>query len=272
MTDRYRTFYEQVGDCYPEDELTYSSISGILRKKWIQQQIRKMPPGKLLDCGCNTGRLSARWQGGSVFGIDISLSVMKRGQRLFPDVNFIQGDLRDLSYIRSESIDNAIACEVLEHLNTPMTFLTGLRRILRRHGRVLLTVPGYTATPVQLIPLGIMRSYGIVHGTDGKLMLHKAYKPMELARIVAEAGFNVLSYGSFEKELRLWQKPLTFIEFIFTAFSERYFPNSRMNQLFTRTLERIKIDLYFVLDTLQFTTALRTIFSEGRRSFVIARK
>lgn len=272
MSDYYRKFYEEVGNKYPEDTLTYSSISGILRKKWIHQHLDKMSPGNLLDCGCNTGRLSARWKHGTIFGIDISLSVMKHGKSLFPHIHFIQADLRNLSFIKSSSIDNAIVCEVLEHINTPMTFLIGLHDVLRKDGQILITVPGYTTIPVQLIPLGIMRSYGIAQGTQGTLMLHKAYKPHELAQLVADAGFEVLDKGSFEKELRLWQKPLTFIERVVSFLSERYFPHSKINQLFTRTIERIKIDLFFIFDTMQFTRVLRLLFKEGRRSFVIAQK
>jgi SAM-dependent methyltransferase len=269
MSDIYRIFYEAVGAHYPEDEITYATISGVLRKKWIERTLRSFPPGILLDCGCNVGRLSSGWKGGAVFGIDISHAVLQRGKKYFPNTSFIHGDLRSLTFMRDNSIDNAMVCEVLEHLDAPFEFLKNLKRIMKPDGRALITVPGYTGRPVQYVPLGIMRSYGVTSGTHGTEYLHHAYKPHELEHLVSRAGFRVLASGSFEIELRLWQKPLTMLESLFYAASTRLFPQSRLNWLFQRTLDRLKINIFFILDVFGLSALLHRIFSEGRRSYVI---
>jgi len=269
MKDIYRTFYETVGSHYPEDDITYTTISGILRKKWIEKMLRSFGPGSLLDCGCNVGRLSAGWHGGAVFGIDISYAVLRKGVELFPATAFIHGDLRSMRFIRDRSIDNAIACEVVEHLDTPEVFLKELHRILKSRSRALITVPGYTQDPVCYIPLGIMRSFGVMSGTHGEVYLHHAYKPRELTDLVQQTGFRVLEAGSFEIELRLWQKPLTMLENLYYRIGQRVCPQSRLNCLFQRTLDRMKINIFMILDMFGLSWFLKKVFKEGRRSYAV---
>lgn len=272
MNDIYRTFYEIVGRHYPEDKITYATISGIVRKKWIQHKMQMLGAGNLLDCGCNVGRISAWWHRGAVFGIDISYAVLARGMDLFPAVHFIHGDLRDMEFIRDCSIDNAIACEVVEHLNTPLVFLEHLYRVLKPGGRALITVPGYTQEQVTYIPLGAMRSYGVTSGTKGDCYLHQTYRPAELADLAQRAHFTVLDAGGFEHELRLWQKPLTMIEKLFYSMSARFCPNSHLNWLFQKTMDRFKIHMYMILDTFGFSWTLKKLVKQGRRSYVMITK
>lgn len=272
MKDRYRKFYECVGKNYPEDKIVYSTISGVLRKKWILAKLKTMPAGNLLDCGCNVGRLSSDWKKGTVFGVDISFSVLQRGIKIFPKTNFIQGDLREIAFLKSRSIDNAIACEVLEHLDKPLDFLKGLYRVMKKQGTVLITVPSYTYSPPRCVSLGIMRSFGVCEGTEGTLLLHTAYKPDELAKLASQTGFQITEKGSFEIELRGWLKPLTTIENAFGLLSENFFPNSRINYLFERCINCLKINLFYILDTFAFSKLLKRIFKEGRRSYILARK
>lgn len=272
MRDPFREFYERAGKYYPEDELTYSSISGLLRKKWIMHKIETMPAGNLLDCGCNVGRLSAQWKKGSVFGIDIARAVLQRGRELFPETNFIHGDLRSLEFIRHDSIDNTVACEVIEHLDKPLDFLQGLYTIMKKGGLVLITAPCYSYVRPNLEPLGVIRSYGLRVGTDGDFYLHTAYKPHELAYMAQQVGFEIIETGSFEFEMRGWTKPLTILENWFRLFSKKSFSNSRINILAMHFFESLKINLFYILETFSFSKLLRKFFKEGRRSYILAKK
>jgi SAM-dependent methyltransferase len=272
MQDNFRKFYESVGKHYPEDRIVYSTLSGLLRKKWILTKMKTMPPGNLLDCGCNVGRLSSEWKKGTVFGIDISLSVLQKGEKLFPKTNFIQGDLRKIEFVKPNSIDNAITCEVMEHIDRPIDFLKGLYGIIKKDGLVLITVPCYTFFRPRLVSLGIMKSYGVLEGTKGKLFLHTAYKPEELARMASQAGFKVTEKGYFEFELRGWLKLLTLVEQVFGLASERFFSDSRLNHMVAQFIERLKINLFFILETFGFSKLLKKFFKEGRRSYIIGQK
>jgi SAM-dependent methyltransferase len=272
MPDKYRSFYELAGRQYPEDELTYSSLSGIIRRKWVQARIRGLPAGNLLDCGCNTGRLAADWRRGQVFGVDIALGALRRGRGMFPRVHFIQGDLRRFDFIKDNSIDNAVVIEVLEHLEDPRDFLKGLFRALKNGGRVLVTTPGYVKVRPRELNLGILKSYGIDAAPDGDRYHHTAYKPSELAARLSDAGFKVLGQGSFEHELRGWVKPLVVLGNLIDRISGQWFPRSRLNILIARILRRLEVDLFYILDTFGFSGFLRKLFGEGRRTFVLAGK
>ncbi len=270
--DRYRKFYECVGKYYPEDKIVYSTLSGILRKNWIVSKIKQMPEGNLLDCGCNVGRLSSNWRRGAVFGIDIALSVLQRGRKLYPKINFIQGDLRKIRFIKPNSIDNAIAIEVLEHLDKPYDFLNGLYKIIINGGLVLITVPCYTYFRPRKISLGIMKSFGVLEGTEGQLFLHTAYKPEELVQMVTQCGFKVVEKGYFEFEMRGWLKPLSIAEIIYERISERFFPYSKLNYMVAQFVECIKINLFSIFETFSFSKLLKKIFKEGRRTYVLVQK
>jgi len=272
MKNIYCKFYEQAGRCYPEDEIIYSSLSGIIRRKWVTNKLNKIPAGNLLDCGCNVGRLSAVWQKGKIFGIDISLAVLQKGKRIFPQTNFIQGDLREIEFIRHESIDNAIAIEVIEHLDKPANFLQGLNHIMKAGGILLITAPGYSHLRPKLVSLGAIRSFGITEGTSGKLYLHTAFKPDELSRMAEQAGFEVIEQGSFEYELRGWVKPLTTATSLFEQFASRCLPQSRLNYLFMKFIHSLEMNTFFILETFSFSKFLKKIFREGRRSYILATK
>lgn len=272
MPDKYRSFYELAGRQYPEDELTYSSLSGIVRKKWVQARIRELPAGNLLDCGCNTGRLAADWRRGKIYGVDIAFGALRKGRSLFPLVNFIQGDLRRFDFLRAASIDNAIVIEALEHLEDPRDFLSGLYRALKTGGRVLVTTPGYAKVRPRDLSLGILKSYGISAAPDGDHYHHTAYKPSELAGLLSEAGFKVLEQGSFEHELRGWVKPLVVLGNLTARVSGQWFPKSRLNILITQAFRRFEVDLFQILDTFGFSNYLKKAFPEGRRTFAFAGK
>lgn len=270
--EKYREFYEQAGEKYPEDEITYRSLSGLIRKKWVMNKLTMLGPGNLLDCGCNIGRLGAHWHKGSIFGIDISLGVLQRGKKIFSAVNFIQGDIRQVEFIRPKSIDNAIAIEVIEHLDKPSEFLQGLSKIIKKGGLVLITAPGYSYFRPKLVPLGLIRSFGINQGTAGSHYLHTAYKSCELANLAQKAGFTIIEQGSFEYELRGWVKPLTILTNFFNRLSAKFFPDKKLNYLFFRAIGTLELNIFAVLETFSFSRFLKKLFKEGRRSYIVAKK
>ena len=272
MGDPFRQFYEQVGERYPEQDIVYNTLSGMLRKKWIFRKLQDMPAGNLLDCGCNIGTLSREWRSGHVFGIDISYAVLKKGRDHVPSTNFIQADLCDLGMIRSASIDNAIACEVIEHLEKPESFLRHLYNTMKIGGYLLITSPNFTRSRPTFVPLGIMRSFGVTAGIQGGQYLHTAYKPGELAEMASDAGFTVVEQGSFEYELRGWLKPLNMVKNAFEALGAKLFPVSKLYRLIERFMNRIALNAFLVLDTFFFSRILRWIFKEGRRSYIVAKK
>lgn len=272
MADSYREFYELAGRKYPEDRLTYSSLSGIIRKKWVIKKLEELPAGSLLDCGCNIGRISAEWKKGAVFGVDIAYSLLAQGKAMYPHINFIQGDLQKIQFCKPNSIDNVIVIEVIEHLVYVDDFLNGVFDILKKNGIILVTTPSYSYKRPIMVKLGVLRSYGVKKGVIGEEYLHTAYKPAELKIILEKAGFTVLESGSFEFELRGWVKPFTMLNRIFESLSEKFFPYSRLNRLFVDFLHRFELDTFYILNTFGLGWLLQKLFKEGRRAYVLAKK
>jgi len=272
MKDQFHEFYMTLGEKYPEDCIVYNTLSGILRKKWILEKLKTIPAGSLLDCGCNIGTLSKEWRRGRVFGVDISLPVLRRGKKNAPQTAFIQADLRNLGMFKQESIDNAIACEVVEHLDKPDLFFCHLAGLIKKGGRILVTAPNFSRFRPTLVPLGVIRSFGVTKGTTGQKYLHTAYKPEELAAMAKEAGFTVIEQGSFEHELRGWLKPINILEKLLGMLSVRFFPVSRFNQLTARAIKLLEINSYTILETLFLSRILKRIFKQGRRSYILATK
>lgn len=271
--DRYRVFYESAGRLYPEDEITYSSLGGNVRKKWVIEKMRRMPPGRLLDCGCNVGRLGSFWEKGSACGFDIAFSVLRRGKTLFPRVLFVNGDARNPGFIRSRSIDSAIAIEVVEHLDRPEDFLRGLNDLLKSGGQALITCPGYTRARPRYLKLGIVKSFGVDRGPEGTdAYLHTAYRPEELAAMAVKAGFSIIEAGSFEHETRFWNKPLVMLANYAGGFGAVFFPRSRLNSLLLKALHRLEQDLFLALDLFGFSKLLRSFLKHGRRTYVLLQK
>lgn len=272
MKDHFREFYEAVGKHYPEDRIVYGTLSGHLRKNWISEKLAQLPAGNLLDCGCNIGTLSREWVRGPVFGIDISYAVLKRGKTHSPHTNFVQTDLRELTMLQDQSIDNAMACEVIEHLDRPDRFLSRLYTAMKKGGRLLITSPNYTRSRPRSAPLGIMRGFGVSQGTDGNRYLHTAYRPADLAMMTEKAGFRVLEKGSFEQEMRGWLKPLTLLQQLLIWMGGRPLERSRMDYLAERAMNLTQRNLFAILDCFGFGRLLKKIFKQGRRSYILATK
>jgi ubiquinone/menaquinone biosynthesis C-methylase UbiE len=272
MKDSFREFYESVGSKYAEDSIIYHTLSGRVRKNWIMQKLDDLPEGSLLDCGCNIGTLSRNWRKGMVYGVDIAHSVLAKGRKHSPRINFVQADIRDLGMFKDDSVVNAIACEVVEHLDKPETFFAQVYRIMKKGGHILVTSPNFVRSRPRVVSLGIMRSFGVTRGTEGNQYLHTAYKPFELASMAGRAGFTVLDRGSFEFELRGWLKPLTIIRQLSSAIITRLSPVSRMNYMIEKSVCHLEIELFQMLDVFGFSRLLKKLFKEGRRSYIVARK
>ena len=102
----------------------------------------------LVDVGCGTGALLTRLrQEGYVdlTGVDIAPPAAIKGIRL------LTADLDDGTWsIASESVDLALAVEVIEHLENPGGFFAEIARILKRTGHLIVTTPNVNSVEARL--------------------------------------------------------------------------------------------------------------------------
>jgi ubiquinone/menaquinone biosynthesis C-methylase UbiE len=80
--------------------------------------------------------------------VDISRDKISRARAAFPDLEFIECDIARLS-LPDASFDTAVLAEVLEHVDEALgaVFLARAWRLLRPHGRLIVSVPNEDCIP-----------------------------------------------------------------------------------------------------------------------------
>ena len=95
----------------------------------------------VLDLGCRTGALTQHYADGNVVvGVDVDQAALERAaERL--NIKTVWADVEEELPFPSESFDVVVAGELLEHLADPLAAVGHVRRVLRRGGRFVGSVP-----------------------------------------------------------------------------------------------------------------------------------
>nr|WP_287295178.1 MULTISPECIES: class I SAM-dependent methyltransferase [unclassified Moorena] len=94
--------------------------------------------------GCGNGSLTnfIAQQGYEVVGVEESESGIKLASDNFTDCQFIQGSIYNLPYAElSDKFDIVISLEVIEHLFYPKELVRAAKKVLKPHGRLIITTP-----------------------------------------------------------------------------------------------------------------------------------
>ena len=263
-----KSFYEDVGECYPEEDEVYSTLRGQLRKKFVLSYLKKFT-GRLLDIGCNRGMYLAAYTGGSRFGVDISISVLKKAHKSAP-LNLCVADAERLQCFRPACFDFILCSEVLEHCLNPEDVFRGIARLLQSGGRALLTTPNWRKNRPRWISLGPLEFFGVRSALE-EGYYHTAYQPVELEKMAIDAGLTILESGTLEREVKYAAKiPAVF--FILGRLvnkivnSDRF---SRINELF---FHRSTQWIYQICRITKLEFILLKFINDGVRSFVFIEK
>ena len=153
-----RAFYEDVWEALPQDPEPWAWER---RRTLLLSEARAGE--RVLDLGCGAGRFVAalRDAGADPVGVELADAALERARRNVPGA-----DLRAMTDeipLEDSSVDLVWCSEVLEHVADTVAFLTETRRVLRRGGRLLVTVP----------------DHGLVRRTGIALLRHEAhYDPL----------------------------------------------------------------------------------------------
>jgi len=99
---------------------------------------------KILDLGCGNGSFSnfLTKLGYTVLGIEESSAGIAIAQQNYPDCEFRQGSIYELSDSDLQhSFDAVISVEVIEHLSNPRALVTAAKYCLKPGGKFILTTP-----------------------------------------------------------------------------------------------------------------------------------
>jgi SAM-dependent methyltransferase len=155
--------------------------SAVARMKFIREVVASIGEEHLnfADLGCGSGvllcdvlRHKPHWTGE---GLDISYAAVDYAERLsvYKQVDaratFSVGDMAQLPY-GDETLDVIISSEVIEHAPDVERVLREITRVLRPHGRLILTIP--------------MESHSVAH-------LNSPGRPEDLRALCEQAGLEV---------------------------------------------------------------------------------
>jgi len=103
---------------------------------------------RVLDVGCGFGRhLDSLGNRELKVGLEISIEALKRGRKLYTNVDFVQASAYEMPF-KNSTFDTAIMIDVIEHLEYPERALKEIKRLLQEGGYLILQTPNYPAKRV----------------------------------------------------------------------------------------------------------------------------
>jgi SAM-dependent methyltransferase len=263
-----KDFYEQVGEKYPEEEIVYNTLRGMLRKKFVNAFLKKFN-GSILDIGSNTGMYLDGYEGGERFGVDLSLNVLRKNNNKIQKY-LIVADAERLQCFKAGAFDNVLCSEVLEHCLNPQQVFDSISHVLKPNGLALLTTPNYRRFRPEWIGLGSLPQYGIsIDCDDG--YFHTAYRPEELSEFAKRTGLHTVELGTLEKDVKYAAKIPAAI-FIFTSFLNRFFKSQRFYQINKNIFIQLTDIIYDICRITGLDKILLKFVKEGVRSYIIMKK
>jgi SAM-dependent methyltransferase len=182
-----RDFYEGIWSGLPDDPEPWAWRR---RRELLLGEVR--PGERVLDLGCGAGRFVAalRDAGADPVGVEVAEAALERARRNAPgaDLRLVAPD--GALPLGHGEIDLVWCSEVLEHVPDTVALLTEIRRVLRRDGRLLLTVPDHGRLKRTLLALA---HYDAHYDPLGQHV--RFYTRRSLARALHATGFERVELG-----------------------------------------------------------------------------
>ncbi len=122
---------------------TYDTEENILiqiEEPIVKRILKKYSRGKALDLGCGTGRYSLYLDslGHSVTGVDISKDMIRLAQKKSKKVQFIQGDISNLSF-EDNKFDLMVSGLAIHYVKNLEKAINEFARVLRPGGQLIIS-------------------------------------------------------------------------------------------------------------------------------------
>lgn len=170
-----------------------------IARKGLARHIRELSPeisGKILDVGCGTKPYKNFFKFSEYIGLeyDTGIDLYKKSADYFYDGKKFP--------FNAETFDSIICNQVLEHVFEPEDFLKEIFRVLKPHGKLLITVPFVWDEHEQPFDFARYSSFGLKH-------------------LLEKNGFRVIAY----------KKSVNNISVIFQLLSDYFYKISLKNKL-----------------------------------------
>ena len=204
MTTKEAGYWDAVGDAWKQTRqhtlwrLHSDTINAGLFTRWLPAgRVEHLLKTDLFDEAYNDGLyplLASRAQ--SVFGIDISVLIVRAAQSRYTSLRAVEADARLLPF--ADNVFNVIISNsTLDHFESRseiVASLSELRRVLRMGGQLLLTLDNLANPIIALrnaLPFRLLNRMRIVPYYVGA-----TYGPLRLRRILRHIGFQVLEVSA----------------------------------------------------------------------------
>ena len=102
-------------------------------------------PKQIIDLGTAEGLmlndLKTKYPESNCIGVEYNSGLANLARQMHPNLEIIVGDVQDLSNFRENSFDVAVATAVVEHVESPETFISEVERVLKPAGILVMTAP-----------------------------------------------------------------------------------------------------------------------------------
>ena len=106
----------------------------------VVEMMEKEPRGKVLDVPTGTGVLAGRLKG---MGFEISCCDINAAYFSIPDLSIDLGDLNHTLPYPDSAFDYVICLDGIEHTENPYNTIREFRRMLRKGGKLYLSIPNF---------------------------------------------------------------------------------------------------------------------------------
>ena len=184
------------------------------RARMIVEELDIHNGDRIIDVGCGDGYylyiLSNLGMRLSLTGIDFDRRALESAKKNLKDkkIKLDYGNLMERLPFSDSTFDKAVMSEVVEHLPNDVKGLTEVRRILKKDGILILTVPNarypFLWDPVNWLLERLLNTHIKSGFWAGIWNQHiRLYKPRQIQRVVSKAGFRVSKVES----LTFWCLP-----------------------------------------------------------------
>jgi 2-polyprenyl-3-methyl-5-hydroxy-6-metoxy-1,4-benzoquinol methylase len=164
-----------------------------LRRDFLRRHVQAGE--RVLDLGCGEGRFAAELMqaGAEVVGVDVAHEPLRRARARYAGLDLRTIALDGAWELEDASFDVVWAGEVIEHVADTAGWLSEVRRVLRPHGRLLLSTPAHG----RLLRLQLALSRRAFEAHFDPLSDHlRFYTRPLLARLLSEFGFESVSVAA----------------------------------------------------------------------------
>ncbi|MFX1453245.1 MAG: class I SAM-dependent methyltransferase [Promethearchaeota archaeon] len=150
---------------------------------------------KLVDLGCGEGHFTARFlkfiNSDNLYGLDYSISAIKKAKSAFQDIEFCVADVFDLPY-PDGYFDIVVCNNLIEHIENPVLLLKNIKRILKKDGHIIISTPSrYRLDNVARIIQGkriqLISKYHVTEYSVGQIIELLSYSGFKIKTIISKS-------------------------------------------------------------------------------------